>query len=189
MTGDKEDEEEGTTKMTTVPKRVLKDETDAEKRKKLKNIKLLEIIFLALIAIVIAAYAINYYDQNYNQPPTPVPPVVKPADVQLYKFLDLFGTLNVTQKKQQGNIELWLLNIGGEPAKNISVYVRVRNQNGTLLFNRTIDMTTILLRANETCTGDYSLLFTQSKPIHLWHTIEIQWDGGRNTYLKESNVN
>lgn len=183
----KEGEEEGNTE-NIAPKRLLKDEkTPADKKKQARNLKIGEVIFLLFIAVVVVAYALNYYQQNNPEPQPPIPEL-KPADVQLYRFLDLFGTVNITAKKNQGNIELWLINIGEEPATNISVYVRVRNNNGTLLFNRTIRMTTTLLRPNETCTGDYSLLFTQSKPIHLYTTLEISWDGGRNTYLKESNI-
>lgn len=162
-------------------------ERQLEKKKQAKNLRIGELLFILIIAVVVVAYALNYYQVNNPEPQPPIPEL-KPADVQLYKFLDLFGTVNITAKKNQGNIEIWLINIGEEPATNISVYVRVRNNNGTLLFNRTIRMTAVLLRPNEICTGDYSLLFTQSKPIHLWHTIEIAWTGGRNTYLKESNI-
>lgn len=97
------------------------------------------------------------------------------AKVELYKFSDLATNKTV-------NVELWLINIGDETATNISVFARVRNQNGTILFSKIIPLTVMILRANETCSGIYTVSFGNTTAIT--HTIEVSWTEGRNSYTK-----
>jgi hypothetical protein len=110
--------------------------------------------------------------------PGEVPPeeyIPVSANVELYKF-DSLAT------NTSANIELWLLNIGDETATNISVFVRARNQNGTILFSENISLTALILRANETCSGAYMFSFDNTTSIT--YTIEISWDLGRNSYQR-----
>jgi len=101
-------------------------------------------IFVIAAILVVAIFAVkgNYDDiNNYFNPP-PAPPVVHnltEADVQLYKFDALSNNKSV-------NIEAWVINIGEKPAVNISLYVRTRSQNGTVLFEGNITLSTFVLR-------------------------------------------
>lgn len=98
-----------------------------------------------------------------------------PALVELYQFSDLAGNNTI-------NVELWLINIGDETATNITVFVRVRNDTGVVLLEGEIDTSTLLLRANETNTAYYSTDIYNSTKIY--HTIEINWNGGHKVYAK-----
>jgi hypothetical protein len=158
-------------------------EEQLAKKKKARNLRIVEVIFVVAMILFVAFY-VNEYLQK-NQPPEPEPELT-PANVQLEKFIDLFGTINQTKHMQRVNIELWLTNIGEQPATNISIYIRTRSDNGTLLFNGTIDLTTMMLRPGESCTGDYAMTFYDDKTQNLHHTIEVSWNGGRNTYSKET---
>jgi len=102
-----------------------------------------------------------------------------PADVHLYQFNDLASNDSV-------NVELWIKNIGEKIATDIELYVRARNQNGTILFSETISLTALVLRANETCSGIYAISFDNTTAIT--HTIELSWDEGRNSYTKTTTL-
>lgn len=140
-------------------------------------------VFVALAIMVIAVFAVkgNYEEINQYFNPPPVVHVPEPADVVLYKFSDLSNNKSV-------NIEVWVINTGDEIATNINMYVRTRSQNGTMLFEGNITLSTLVLRANETCTGDYTIVFKskEANERHLYHTIEVEWADGRHTYSKET---
>jgi len=97
------------------------------------------------------------------------------ANIELYKFSDLATNKSV-------NVELWVINIGDEIATNITVFVRAKDNNGSVLFSNTISLTSLVLRANETCSGTYMVSFDNTTSIT--HTIELSWDEGRNSYTK-----
>ena len=105
--------------------------------------------------------------------------VLSPADIQLYVFNDLTNA-------NRTSIELWLMNIGDETATNISVFIRTRDQNGTILVHQFVRTTTMVLRADETCSGH--LVIDHYNATTLFHTIEVSWDEGRNSYFKETRI-
>lgn len=142
-------------------------------------------ILILAVVLVVALFAVkdNWGGvQDILNPPEPAPVIhnLTDADVVLYKF-------DALSSNKTSNIELWLMNLGEKPAKNITVHVRTRTQNGTVLFDNNISLSTLVLRANETCTGDYTIILPKAKSIHLYHTIEVSWDGGRDTYSKETS--
>lgn len=137
-------------------------------------------IFAAIILIAIAYLGrddiANLIDTDLF--PDEIPEtILDPADVHLYTFSDPYDNDSV-------NVEFWLLNIGEEIATEIEAYIRVRDHNGTILFSEIVDTTTLLLRENETCSGDYIVEYDDAE--YLTHTIEISWDGGRNSYSKKT---
>lgn len=144
---------------------------DKDKKKKDK-FTILAVVGLACLVL----FAGN--DPLIDLTPRDTPPeeqIPLPANVELYQFNSL--TTNTS-----ANIELWLLNIGDETATNISVYIRTRDDNGTILFSNNISLTALVLRANETCSGVYTIIFDNSTILN--HTIEISWNNGRNSYQR-----
>jgi hypothetical protein len=143
-----------------------------------------KIWFIALVVLVILFFVVktNYTQiSDYFKEKPLEPHVPSSANIELYRFSDLSNKKNV-------NIELEVLNLGEEPATNISVFIRTRSQNGTQLFQGTITLSTIVLRQNESCTGIYTICFIDNSTDerHLYHTIEISWNAGRKTYLRET---
>lgn len=143
-------------------------------------------ILVLAVVLVIAFFAVkdNWGGvQDILNPAEPEPVIhnLTDADVVLYKFDSL-------SSNKTANIEIWLMNIGEKTATNITVHVRTRSQNGTVLFDNNISLSTLVLRANETTTGDYTIIFkpAASKTIHLYHTIEVSWNAGRHTYSQET---
>ena len=141
-------------------------------------------IMLLIILGIIAFVALNYVNDGGltifpEVEEEATIPVLDVANVELYIFNDLHGD-NIT------NIEIWILNIGDETATNISVFARSRNQNGTILFNESVKMTTMILRSDESSSGHYSMQSHNTSKI--FHTIEISWDDGRNSYFRETKI-
>lgn len=101
------------------------------------------------------------------------------ADVVLTKF-------SLLHNNETASIEVWVENMGNEEAINISVYVRIRNETGYILFDDSLDLTSYCLRPNESCSSVF--LVNISGSSKLYSTIEIQWDGGRNSYLVEREI-
>jgi len=134
-----------------------------------KSKKLLAGDILLIVAILILAYL--YFK--------PAPAEVYPANVVLSKFIDLYDK-NVT------SVEIWLENVGEKDAYNVSVFIRCRDQNGTILFNKTITPTSYFLRPNETCSAVYFVKFDNA--TKLYYTIEVRWNGGMNGYLIEKTI-
>jgi hypothetical protein len=143
------------------------------------------LIFAIIAVLVIAFFAVkgNYADiNNYFNPPPPAPVVhnLTAADVNLYKFFDI-----ATNKT--ASIEIWLSNTGETTAKNITVFLRTRSNNGTILYQGNISLTSELLRSNETCSG--ILLFKTGKTVtKIYETLEVSWDSGRVSYQKETTI-
>jgi len=154
-------------------------ERPAEKQPKVKKkdgVTLLAVLALACLVL----FAGN--DPIINLTPDEAPPeeyIPVAAKMELYKFSDLATNKSV-------NVELWLINIGDETATNISVFVRSRDQNGAILFSENIPLTVLVLRANETCSGIYTVSFDNTTAIT--HTIELSWSEGRNSYTKTTNL-
>lgn len=135
-------------------------------------------ILVLAIVLVVAFFAIkdNWNGIQDSLNPKPVEPTMTQADVTLYKFDALTGNKST-------NIEIWLLNTGETTAKNITLRVRSRTQNGTVVLDKNISLSALVLRGNEMCTGDFTIMLSHQ---HLYHTIEVSWDNGRHTYSKET---
>jgi hypothetical protein len=136
-------------------------------------------LFIAIAIIVILIFAVkgNYNEiNNYLNPPLTTH-VSEPANIELYKFDALSSNTSMTT-------EIWLINIGEKTATNITVFIRARNQTGSILFERNISLTSFVLRGNETCTGIYGISYTKDTK-EIFSTIEIKWDSGRHSYQKE----
>lgn len=151
----------------------MADESQVSKKNK-------STIFLALIVVIVVLFFIlkdSYTEIRDFLQPQPEVKETEPANVNLYKFNGLSG-------KNSTSVEIWLINLGDETAKNISVFVRARNQNGLVLFVGNISLTSLVLHSNETCSGIYLLSYTNSTK-KIYNTIELKWDGGREGYQKE----
>lgn len=111
-------------------------------------------------------------------PPATVPPM--PADVELYRFSDLKTNRSV-------NVELWLKNTGEERASRITVFVRTRNQNGTTLYTGEPSLTWQTLGGNETCSAIYTVGYNPGD-VYLYHTVEVHWSTGMNSYLEKTEL-
>ena len=164
-----------------VEKPVKTPKTPVKKKK-----DILGIIIVAILIIIAAMYIIGKNPELQEslglteKPAIPTPP--SPANVELYRFSDLKGNKTL-------GVELWLLNTGENTSHNITVFIRIRNQNGTMLLTTYITPTTLILRANET-TSAYYTISTKNCTLIL-STLEITWDGemgGRNTYTKTTII-
>jgi len=139
--------------------------------------------FIVLVILVILFFTVkgNYREINeiINPPKTPTPPAS--ADVSLYKF-------NALSNNETINIEIWLLNLGEKTATNITVFIRSRSKNSTILYEGEILLSSLILRAGEICTGAYTLYYADESPseTHIYHTIEVSWEDGRRVYSKET---
>jgi len=85
------------------------------------------------------------------------------------------------------NVEIWIKNTGEETARDISVFVRCRNQNGTILFIDELDLTWELLGSNETCSATYNVGYNHND-TYIEHTIELRFDQGMHSYLKKTEL-
>jgi len=162
----------------------------AEKKKNMGIIYFIGII--ALVAIVVFGGQIDEVNDFLN--PTQ-DDVLELADVELYKFIDVVDGLSLQNEQEskhiEVNVELWVINLGDETAKNISVFVRVRDHNGKIIFSENLHMTALVLRTDETCSGTYTIKIDTSNTNtstkkNITHTIEIMWSEGRNSYQKET---
>ena len=147
---------------------------DKDEKKKAKYDKFTILAVIGLACLVLFAENDPLIDLTPRDHP-PVEYIPVSANVELYKFECLATNTSA-------NIELWIINIGDETATNISVYVRTRDYNGTILFSENISLTALVLRANETCSGAYIIIFDNSTAII--NTIEISWTDGRNSYQR-----
>ena len=136
-----------------------------EKKKKLANI---DTILIVAIFVILAVYFIFVPSGGEAA-----------ADVVLTKF-------SLLHNNETASIEIWIENMGNEKAINISVYVRIRNETGYILFDDSLDLTSYCLRPNESCSSVFFVNISGSSK--LYSTIEIQWNGGRNSYLVEREI-
>jgi len=138
---------------------------------------------LIVLAIIVIAGIVLLEDDIRNIWPEEIeeiiPEPVEPANVQLSLFEDLVSNESI-------NVMLGIENIGEETATDIKVYIRVRDHNGTILESGDLSMTAILLRENDSCTGSYEIPIENAE--YFTHTIEISWDGGRNSYSRETEI-
>ena len=159
-----------------------------EKGKNNKGIYVLGII--ALVAIVV--FGGNIDDFNFLGDGTGDD--ILPADIELYKFIDVVDDCSDNECRYlEINVGLWLINFGEENAKNITVYVRARDYRGKTVYDEYLDMTTLVLRPDETCSGTYTIRLNNTQlsvdmqlQKTVAHTIELSWDGGRESYLQET---
>jgi len=143
-----------------------------------KNIGIVILIIALVIGLLFSEDIQNAYTDYSEEEVSPE--VLTSADLQLYKFSDLTSNTSV-------NVELWLINIGETTATDIEIYIRVRNQNGTILLSDEISPTILVLRDNETCSAIYSIPI-ESGDTTIMHTIEIEWSEGRTSYHKETTL-
>jgi len=134
------------------------------------------------LVIGLAFYLIVYYEGPY---PWEKPPEVESANVELYRFSDLTGWNNETNETL--NVEIWLKNTGEEIAREISLFIRVRDQNGNIKYMDLPDITWELLGENETCSAIYIIDY-EPGDTYVEHTIEVRWNTGMNSYLKETKL-
>lgn len=143
-----------------------------------KNIGII-ILIIALVAGLMFSEDIRNAYNDYFEEEVP-PEVLTPARIELYKFSDLTSNISV-------NVEIWLINIGETTATDIEIYIRVRNQNGTILLSDEISPTILVLQNNETCSAIYSVPI-ESGDTTIMHTVEIEWSDGRISYCKETTL-
>jgi hypothetical protein len=151
--------------------------TTTKKGAVIKTIGKWALIF-AVIGILILVFAAPGITWPWET--TPVPTPLTPADVELYRFSDL--KTNTTM-----NVELWIKNTGEETARDLTVFVRCRNQNGTILFMDELDLTWELLGANETCSATYSVNY-KTGDTYVESTIEIRCQTISHMYLEKTEL-
>lgn len=131
------------------------------------------ILFVDAIVVIFVVLLLFFMTQ-----PEAVQPATKPF-IELLNFSALYDN-------QTMNVELWLDNIGEQDALQLNVYVRCRNQNGTVLYEGKPVLTAPFLRNDESCSGTYKFLLNNSTKIY--HTIEIQWVDGRHSYFETTII-
>lgn len=157
------------------PKHVQEVKPSKSKRSGTDNLVLVGLMAV-LVYVFAGDYIIDVADDIFAGP-EPAELLV-PADVQLFLFNDLGSNDSV-------NVELWIINIGEQIATDIEAYIRVSDQNGTILESKIIPMTAILLRENETCSGTYIIPYTNTT-VSITHSVEISWTEGRNSYQRKT---
>ena len=145
---------------------------------KKKKVSVWWFVLAAILIIALFAVKGNYDEINDYLNPSAPEIIRTPADVQLMMFSPLSGNRST-------NVELWLMNLGQNTSTNISVFVRVRTENGSVIFDDEIVLSAMILRENETCTGDYTVLYPLGIES-MRHTIEVVWSDGRHVYSKTS---
>lgn len=155
----------------------------AEPSPQKKLISKVDVVIIAVIIVACGYFVLfgdidefkPFQERIFGTPPVTPKPI---AEVELLRFSDLSSNTSV-------NVELAIINIGDKTAKDISIFARARNQNGTVLFSGNISLTVVLLRANESCSGVYSVLITQNE-TRVFHTLELKWSDGTASYHKET---
>lgn len=160
---------------------------EGEEPKKKSKTRMIDLIFIIVIIAGFLTY-ISWPSLSgiFSEEEEPLP-----ADVELLRFDDrICWEINETGDRTGNatvNIEIWITNIGNEVAKDISVFARCRNQDGTVLREGNISVTYTLLRQDESCSGFYSVsCSTDDKWVE--STLEISWKEGHNLYLKKSTL-
>jgi hypothetical protein len=137
----------------------------------------------AVIGVLVWAFAFHQGSWPWETPPAPAAP--SPADVDLYRFSDLKSVSNRTNGIV--NVEIWLKNTGDQTARDVSVFVRVRNQDGTICYTDHPELTWQLLSSGETCSATYAVSY-KATDTYLEHTIEIRFSSGMNSALKKTEL-
>lgn len=132
------------------------------------------------VVIAILMWALFVHTGLWPWEAQPALPVPEPANVELYRFSDLKTNATV-------NVEIWIKNTGEETARDMSVFVRCRNQNGTILYMDELDLTWEILGSNETCSATYTVNYKHND-TYIETTIEIRWQSGAQSYLKRTNL-
>jgi len=136
---------------------------------------------IAVAALIIWALFVHTGPWPWESTPVqPAPPAPLPADVELYRFSD-------PKTNNTVNVEIWLKNTGEQRASNVNVFVRVRNQNGTILYSAEPSLTWMVLGENETCSTTYSVRYDRND-TYMDHTVEVRWAAGMNSYLEKTDL-
>lgn len=151
----------------------------AEKTKKKSGIGMIILDIVVIVAIIGVVWVFFFYT------PPEETVVLDPANVELYRFSDLKGWTNETNETL--NVEIWLKNTGEAVARDINLFVRCRNQGGTILYTDVLDLTWELLGDGETCSATYVVDYEPGDTC-IETTIELRWDQGMNSYLKETDL-
>lgn len=158
-----------------------KESKSAPKKRGAARVIVEWVAIFAVIAIVMWALFVHTGPWPWEAPATPPAPTLPaPADVELYRFSDLKTNATV-------NVEIWIKNTGEETARDLSVFVRCRNQNGSILYIDELDLTWEILGSNETCSATYSVSYNRND-TYVESTIEIRWSQGMHSYLKETEL-
>jgi hypothetical protein len=171
-------------------KKVTDEKTNVKtKTKSASSVVVKWVAIFAAIAIVFII--ITHEGPWWWESKQPETVILTPANVELYRFSDkasIFSNItNTSLIDEVLNVEIWLKNTGDETARDISVFVRVRDQNGNIEFRDILDLTWELLAGNETCSATYTVDY-EPADTYLEHTIEIHWDTGMNSYLKKTEL-
>ena len=143
--------------------------------KKTGALRKIDALILLIIAAVIIYWAMS--PSFYK--------VERAADIEVVHFDDKISY--ETSENGTVNVEIWIKNIGNAVARNITCHMRARNQNGTILFEGNISMTSSLLRPNETCTG-YCSFDLMKNDTCVYYTVEVMWNTGRTIFSKKTSI-
>lgn len=134
-----------------------------------KKTALINIITILIFAALILLF---FYPELTRTEP------IEPAKIELAWFDDPHD--NHTMR-----IEFWIENKGDIRATDISVFVRSRNaENGTIYFSDEVPVTAVWLDGDDEATGVYSFDFNATACDEIYHTFEVSWNAGRNSYLE-----
>lgn len=157
------------------------EEKESKPAPKKRGVARAIIEWVAIFAVIgIVMWALFVHTGPWPWEAQPALPVPEPANVELYRFSDLKTNATV-------NVEIWIKNTGEETARDMSVFVRCRNQDGTILYMDELDLTWEILGSNETCSATYTVNYNRND-TYLEHTIEIRWSTGMHSYLKKTEM-
>jgi len=143
--------------------------------KRAGTLKKVDTFLLLVIAAVIAYWVIS---PSFHE-------TEKAADIEVVLFDDKISY--ETSENGTVNVEIWIENLGNAVARNITCHMRARNQNGTILFEGNISMTSSILRPNETCTG-YCSFDLMKNDTCVYYTVEVMWNTGRTIFSKKTSI-
>jgi len=173
------------------PKHKTQVETKDKTKKKKRPIDVVDAIFIIFV-IIVAGYVLLYSDidelhdlQRFMGTREDIDTGVpinhnESAYLDIYEFNDLHSNISV-------NVEMFLRNTGNQTAEDIEIYVRAKNQNGTILYFDFVEPSIIELDENQTCSAIYSVPISSiDTTIH--HTIELSWSSGREILTKTTTL-
>ncbi len=157
------------------------DKVKAKKKAVIKSI----VSWIGIIVVVcIVSYFVFIYEGSLFGDREEIS-IVEPADVELYRFSALADWVPV--KNETLNVEIWVINTGDVIAREISVFVRCRNQNGTVLFADLLDLTREILNNDETASSTFTVDYRQGD-AYIETTIELRSDQSSHSYLKKTEL-
>lgn len=152
------------------------DTIEKPKPSKKGNLAIILLDLLIIVGILGGAWYLLFYE----------PPVeLADANVELFRFSDLKGWTNETNETL--NVEIWIKNTGEKSARGLSVFVRARNQNGSVLYMDLLALTWEILDEGETCSATYTVDYGHEDE-YIEHTIEIRSTEKMRSYLKKTDL-